>query len=229
MNTLHPARTLLIAALLVVPGMAAQPATGAEAPAAGQPVFEAQALKAPQSRIEADAAIDASVAGALVGAIVTSFEEHDVQVRLDDVRLQPVDLEQSEASGQGQVKLGAGQGEWIPFTFTALYDVEHSTASMPRLQIGRSHVLDEGTPLEQDSAIGRQLQRDLAARLEAEFPQQRPGLVLGELRMRQASTDHASLQAVGTVDFGTEGSAMATVDALYDTRAQRLVRVDYSL
>lgn len=220
----------LIAAALFASAAVLTPANGGMPAGEGAAKFESRALRAPQSRMEADAAIDASVAGALVGAIVTSFDEREVQVQLGDVQLHALDLEQSEASGQGRLLLGKeGEGEWIPFTFTALYDAQRSTASMPRLQIGRAHALEEGTPLDGDSDIAQQLHRNLASRLEIEFPDQRPGLILGDLRMHRASAGHASVQAVGTVDFGDDGWTMATVDALYDTRSQRLVRVDYSL
>lgn len=235
MTIQRPVKTTLIAAVIFgCLGLAMPPVADAVGKREDRAtVLEAQAIQPPQSRIEAVDAVDASVAGALVGAIITSFHESDVQVRLDDMQLNPLDLEQSEARGHGRLKLGEmGVDEWIPFTFTALYDTEHATASMPRLQIGSAHAaleIDGRTPLAIDSLIARQLHTDVASRLEAEFPQQHPGLILGELHMHEAGAGHASLQAVGTVNFGDEGWTMATIDALYDTRNQRIVRIDYTL
>ena len=222
----RPATSLLFAGLLTGLGLLALPVADAGQPGT-QPqaaTFQAQALSTPQSRIEAETVLDDSIAGALVGAIVTSFDERNVQVRLDGVDLAPLDLEQSQASGHGMLKLG-NAAEWIPFRFSALYDTVDNTASMPRLQIGG----DTPVAIIDDGRVGPTLVSHLAERLQSEFPQQQPQVSLDALRMQSAADGVASIEATGHVDFGVDGRALAQVHALYDQRQQRLLRVDYQL
>ena len=47
--------------------------------------------------------------------------------------------------------------------------------------------------------------------------------------LKTAAAGLASIEATGHVDFGADGRALAQVNALYDQRQQRLLRVDYQL
>lgn len=228
----QPVMSLLFAGLLTAIGLAALPGADAGSPrtqaVAPVSVLQAQALAAPQSRIEAETAIDDSIAGALVGAIIASFDESSVQVKLDSVDLAPLDLEQSQASGQGQLKLGdAADAPWIAFRYTALYDSVSHSASMPRLQLGGDRAT--ATLRIDEHSLEQALIRDVASRLQAEFPQQRPQLRLHTLQLHTVGSDHAGVDAQGVVDFGAEGHAAASIEALYDPRTRRLVRLDYRL
>lgn len=224
MNRIAATRSLLFASLLTGLGLMALPMANAGQGGGGQ-VLEAQPLHAPQSRMEAEVAIDASVAGAIIGAIVTSFDERDVQVKLDDVDLQPIDLEQSQATGHGRLKIGSGKdAPWIEFSYATLYDTLDSTASQPRLVLGGNGNAQSATAMAR-----QQLTRDMQARLQAEFPQQDPAVHVQGTRAQALGAGLTWLQADAEVDFGAEGTALASIDALYDSRSQRLLRVDYQL
>lgn len=225
----QPARSLLFAGALTGIGLIALPMATASQSALPAPVFEAQTIHAPQTRMEAEDAIDAVVAGSIIGAIVSSFDEAHVQVKLDDVHLDPLDLEQSQASGSGYVKLGRDKdAAWVPFRYTALYDTLDHSASVPRIEIGGAHNTIALTGTE-PASVAQVLAIGMNQRLHKEFGQQQPTVQLETIALAKLDADHASVLAEGIVNFGVEGTAIAQIQALYDTRSNRLLRLDYRL
>lgn len=180
---------------------------------------------APESRAEGGLAIDAAVAAALIGAISTQFGERDVEVKLDRVRMDPQNLIDITVSGDGRLQIGKDD-EWLPFRFTSLYDSVKASVNHPRLTLGTD---EPGEELETDSAMARQLQDRVSARLRQEFGQQSPQFAVDKLSMTPAGKRYARVAALGTAQFGKEGTAGASVSALYDRRSGDWLRVEYEL
>lgn len=192
---------------------------------AASPVLRGQTVAAPQSRLEGREALDAALAAAVIGAVTAQFEETDVAVTLGRIQVAPSSLQDRAVSGRGQLRLG-DDPVWIPFSFQALYDTASASVTYPQLVLGHGA---GGAELSPASRLGHALHGRVEAQLRGEFQQQPFDLDVERVLTRPAGNRFLQLQATGTVDFGPEGSAPARIDAIYDTRAQRWIRVGYEL
>lgn len=183
------------------------------------------AVTAPGTRMEAEQALDASVAAALIGAVAGQFDEDDVEVRLVDVDVEEASLRDRQLLGRGELKLG-DSSEWIPFGFEALYDTVESVVSYPRLTLADG---SEATPVALDASIATTLSDRAEAALVDEFAQQPVSLALEDVRSVDAGERYLRVDASGTADFGREGNAAAQVHGLFDQQENRWVRVSYEL
>ena len=77
--------------------------------------------------------------------------------------------------------------------------------------------------------ISQRLADETRTRLDAEFEQQTVGFTLSGAKVWPASGGHVRIRAEGTADFGAEGTAMATVEAVYDADSGRWLKLDYQL
>ncbi len=66
-------------------------------------------------------------------------------------------------------------------------------------------------------------------RLAGEFASQSVEFALGGTRSWPAGAGLVRVRGEGVADFGTEGKATATIEALYDRDAARWVKLDYQL
>lgn len=66
-------------------------------------------------------------------------------------------------------------------------------------------------------------------RIAAEFASQPVAFELSGARTWPLTTGLLRVRGEGTADFGPEGQAAATVEAVYDPRAARWVKLDYQL
>lgn len=186
-----------------------------------------KALHEPETRAEGREAIDAAVAAAVVGVISGQFGERKVQVKLDHVVATPNSLVESDVVGDGRLLLGdAGDGDWLPFRFAALYDTSDATASSPRLVIGGDA---PGRALAADSDIAVELRRQVQARLQAEFRRQPVRFSLDRAEALDMGKRYSRIDARGTADFDREGRVPADVHALFDRRGNAWVQVSYEL
>ena len=64
-------------------------------------------------------------------------------------------------------------------------------------------------------------------RLSAEFASQDVQFELGGTRVWQAGDALLRVRAEGTADFGADGHATTTIDAVYDRQAGRWLKLDY--
>lgn len=217
--------TALLSTALVAGAVAAQ--QGESAPAQ-QPthVIAEPVGPAAQSRIEAEQAMDAAVAAALIGAIGEQFGERRIDVKLQRLDSEHVNLIDSRLTGVGELRLGP-DSDWIPVQFAALYDSVGEVVSQPRLTIGR-----DDTPaqtLQHDSALARSLNSEVQRRMNGEFEQQRVSLMLDGVTVRPLDARFSRLQATGMAGFGNEGTAQAAIQAVYDNQSQEWVQVNYEL
>ncbi len=213
-------RPLLTIGLLVCGGLLAS-VVGAAPPA----VVGTSLHPAPQSRMEGNQAVDDATAAALIGAISDQFSERNVEVKLDTVRIAPAGIVQREITGQGRLLLGATE-EWIPFRFKALYDTEQASVGNPDLTLGDDA---PGRSITVDSPMGRDLARQVAKRLHAEFGDQPSQFAADSIRVVDQGSRYVRVEATGTADFASEGTTRAGIHGLYDTQRRQWLRLTYEL
>lgn len=224
--SLRPASLPLAIAALVFGGAVATASAGQDREGERSVVtVQAEALEAPDSRVEGDLAMDGAVAAAVVGAISTRFDERDVAVKLDQVDVEPLSVRDRAVSGHGRMRIGEGEA-WMPLSFEAVYDTRTATVGYPYLVLGdggAGDVLDEG------SEVAVELGERVNAALAAEFSGQPVELELERVVAAPAGGRYLRVQATGTADFDTEGTTAAQVQALYDQRTGDWIDVDYEL
>ncbi|GAB2519474.1 hypothetical protein [Lysobacter humi (ex Lee et al. 2017)] len=163
------------------------------------------------------------VAAAVIGSISRQFDTADVVVRLDKVDAVPASIQDRQVVGTGRLQL-AGDPTWIPFRFAALYDTASAEVTYPQLQLGDG----QGAGSQLQPALARSLDRAIGGALRAEFADQPVAWSLA--RASAAPTGRYLLvEADGLADFGAEGTAPTRVQALYDAREGRWLRVNYEL
>lgn len=222
-------RRLLITALmstgLLATAIAAQQ-TPTASPAVPAGVVARAADAAPESRVEAEQAMDAAVAAALIGAISEQFGERRIDVKLQRLDSTAVNLIDSRLTGVGELRLGP-DSDWIPMQFSALYDSVGTVVMHPKLTIGR-----DSTPvqaLQSDSALARSLGDEVQRRLNSEFGDQHVALTLSDVQLRPLNDRFSRLHANGLAGFDGEGSAQAAIQAVYDNHTREWVQVNYEL
>ncbi len=188
--------------------------------------IDARALDGqPQSRIEADQAMDGAVAASVIGAIATQFGERKVTVKLDEVAVQPASVRDRTVNGQGRLRIGRDPA-WIPFQFDVLYDTRTASVSYPAITLGGAVAVQE---IALDSVMARELGSRVDAALHDEFAQQPVHLVVNRVTTADAGNRYMQVEALGTADFANEGSTPTQVQALYDRETGEWLRVDYEL
>ena len=194
----------------------------ADGRAAHAPVA-ATALSTAESRVEAARMVDDAVAAALIGSISGQFDTDDVTVQLEDVDLAPLSPRDREVRGSGRLRID-GEPQWIAFRFAALFDTETAEVSQPRLEIGSTSRATTA-----DARVAKGLESRVATALAREFAGQPVRWTPGTTRVADGDTRYAHVIGTGRADFGVEGEVDATVDALYDRRTGRWLRVSYEL
>lgn len=168
-------------------------------------------------------AVDDAVAAAVIGRISGEFATDDVTVQLADVDVLPLSLRDRELQGSGRLRID-GDPQWIPFRFAALYDTENAEVSQPRLALGGDAGARAATP-----QLARELQARVAKALAGEFAGQAVAWNPGLTQISQGDARFVRVSGTGLADFGPEGRVDARVDALYDRRTGRWLRVSYEL
>lgn len=179
----------------------------------------------PESRIEADQAMDAAVAASVIGAISTQFSEREIGVKLDTVAVLPASVRDRTVNGEGRLQIGDDES-WIPFQFAVLYDTRTASVSYPAITLGDPEAAHE-VALDAPLAVELGLRADQA--IDAEFPQQPVQLVVSRVTTADAGKRYMLVQASGTADFAAEGTTPTQVQALYDRRTGEWLRLDYEL
>lgn len=188
--------------------------------------IQAHALdRQPESRIEADQAMDAAVAASVIGAISIQFDERKVAVKLDAVAVQPASVRDRAVSGEGRLQIG-NDTSWIPFRFDVLYDTRTAGVSYPAITLGAAEEAHE-VALDAPLAVELGLRADRA--LDAEFAQQPVQLVVSRVTAADAGERYTLVKATGTADFAAEGTTPTQVQALYDRKTGEWLRLDYEL
>lgn len=197
-------------------------AQGRDAPA---PVV-ARAVAAPvETRPHVGDAMNDALAAAVIGSISRQFDTADVTVQLGNVDVLPTSERDRELRGAGRLRIG-GDPQWIDFRFAALYDTQALEVTLPRLQLGAAPVRSAGAA---DAGLARSLQAHVAQALGEEFSGQPVSWTQATTSVAPGGARFAHVRGSGVADFGVEGRVGASVDALYDRRTGRWLRVDYAL
>lgn len=160
-------------------------------------------------------------AKALAAAIGAQFPGHAVDVVVDTPLISDAGPAQQEVEALARVRIDGSDPMLV--RATALYDREARSADAPSLWF-------EGTG---EQAVSETTQRGLVAaaaqRLDAEFAGQPVTLAIDDARAIPVGGRYLRVVARGTADFGAEGRAATTIEALYDPRNGEWLRLDYAL
>ena len=206
---------LLIAALASIGLLPA----GEPAEASAATFATSTATTVAQDTIAASASMDA----ALRGAIRAEFPDRAVRIRLGSAQVSDTAPEQREVRVHGRLMLDQDDG-WVGFGVTALYDEALGTATATELAFDAPAAADDAA----DAELSASLIAETSRRLNAEFAGQPAHIDLERMQVRPTGA-YLAVLADGYADFGVEGSAAASVRALYDPRGQRWVQLDYEL
>lgn len=183
----------------------------------GPPVSGAQASPA----AEAGAPRLQPQSAALAAAIEDQFPGHAVEVAFDAPTLADAGSAQQEMQALARVRVDRSAPMLV--RATALYDRASRSVAAPSLWF-------EGADAR---PVSKAVRHDLAAaamrRLDAEFAGQPVTLALADAEAVAVGGRYLRLVAHGTADFGAEGRAATTIEALYDPRNGEWLRLDYTL
>lgn len=196
-----------------------------QAPALAAPALAPQATDAAASGRatpgKQDAVPQGPQARALAAAIAAQFPGHAVDVAVDTPLISDAGPAQQQVEALARVRIDGSAPMLV--RATALYDREARSAVAPSLWF-------EGSG---EQEIPRTTQRGLAAaaaqRLDAEFAGQPVTLAIDDARAAPVGGRYLRVVARGTADFGSEGRAAATIEALYDPSSGEWLRLDYAL
>jgi hypothetical protein len=171
-------------------------------------------------------AIDGAVAGVLVGALGEQFGGRAVSILLDRVSVQTSSIRDRTVSGEGRVRIDGDEG-WIGFRFSTLYDTSFGSAAYPDITLGG--ITSDERDIPNDTALVRQLDDNVVARLAKEFANQAVRLQFDHITTVEAGTRYLRINASGIADFGRDGTTPTQIEALYDRRDNTWLRVNYQL
>jgi hypothetical protein len=191
----------------------------------GQAIGKAAMIAMPAHAAEA-ARVDA-VAGArpqfaaLAAAIQAQFPGHAVDVALGKPVLVDAGAAQQEVQALARVRIDGSAP--MPLRVVALYDREARSVAAPSLwfEAAGAHPAD--------ARVRRSLATAATQRLGSEFASQPFTLALDDAEATRVGGRYLRVVARGTADFGAEGRAATTIEALYDPRNGEWLRLDYAL
>jgi hypothetical protein len=158
---------------------------------------------------------------ALVAAIEDQFPGHAVDVALQAPTIEDDGAAQQQVQALARVRIDGSAPMLV--RANALYDRGTRSVDAPSLWF-------EGTGERRVSDATRHaLAAAAAQRLDAEFAGQPVSLALADAEAVAVGGRYLRVVARGTADFGVEGRAAATVEALYDPRSGEWLRLDYAL
>lgn len=170
--------------------------------------------------------MDGAVAGVLVGALTEQFGGRAVSMMLDKVNVQASSVRDRTVNGEGRVRID-GDESWIGFRFSTLYDTTFGSAAYPDITLGG--ITSDERDIPNDTALVRQLDDNVVARLGKEFASQSVRLQLDHITTVEAGKRYLRINASGIADFGRDGTSPAQIEALYDRRDSAWLRVSYEL
>ncbi len=211
--------------LLLVPLLV----SGAALAAAAQikpPVASAGRAAAVSSTPVENETLDGAVAGVLVAALTDQFGGRAVSIMLDKVDVQPSSVRDRIVNGTGRARID-GDEDWIGFRFSTLYDTTFNSAAYPDISLGGVTGGERDIP--NDTALVRELDDNVVARLGQEFASQKVRLQLDRISTVEAGRRYLRINASGIADFGPDGTSPARIEALYDRGSHSWLRVNYEL
>jgi hypothetical protein len=157
----------------------------------------------------------------LAASIQDQFPGHRVDVALDRPIIAAAGSAQQEMQALARVRIDGS--EPMPVRVSALYDLESRSIDTPSLWFEATGARPA------DAALRRSLAAATTHRLGGEFADQPFTLALADAETTGVGGRYLRVVARGTTDFGSEGRAATTVEALYDPRTGEWLRLDYAL
>ncbi len=216
---------VLLSPLLLLASGVAIPALAASAQVPAAVAGKAAAVKSPAADPDRDA-IDGAVAGVLVGALTEQFGGRAVSIKLGKLNVMPSSIRDRIVTGEGRVRIGSDE-DWIGFRFSTLYDTSIGSAAYPDITLGGIASGEREVP--NDTALVRQLDDNVVARLGKEFSSQPVRLQLDSITTVEAGTRYLRINASGIADFGRDGTSPAHIEALYVRHDNAWLRANYEL
>ena len=233
MHRKFPILAILAPALLVVaaPLSAAirNPGAADGAPAASlaiKPTIRQGAL-GPDPDAKASDPLQDAVASVVVVALTEQFDGKAIAVNIDDYHVQVSGARERMVSGSGTVTIGsAASGDPISFNYRTLYDTVNANAAYPAIAING---VGGGTErlVPNDSSLIAQLDQRVASALSSELGGKPVWLQLDSIETFESGERYVRINAEGIADFGIDGSTTASIEALFDRRADAWLRVNY--
>lgn len=157
----------------------------------------------------------------LAAAIQDQFPGHRVDVALETPIVAEAGPAQQEMQARARVRIDGSAP--MPVRVSALYDRDARSIDAPSLWFEATGARPAG------DLLRRSLVAATTHRLGSEFADQPFTLALADAEATTVGGRYLRVVARGTADFGTEGRAATTVEALYDPRTGQWLRLDYML
>lgn len=157
----------------------------------------------------------------LAAAIQDQFPGHRVDVALDRPIVAETGPAQQEMQALARVRIDGSAP--MPVRVSALYDRDARSIDAPSLWFEATGARPAA------ESLRRSLTSATTHRLGAEFAGQPFTLALANAETTGVGGRYLRVVARGTADFGSEGRAATTVEALYDPRTGEWLRLDYAL
>lgn len=172
----------------------------------------------------AQQAIDAATAAALIGALQSRFEGHDVQLRLGEVHSERVSLRDLALHGEASLRLGK-QEAWLPIRFDALYDTTEQSVLSPAIVLGETLA----APRSAKRLPLRNLQAQVDRAMDDEYASNQVDFSLGAARIVADDGVRLVVQGDGVARFDGGERVAVTLQALYDRESGRWLDPQYAL
>ena len=172
--------------------------------------------------LQAQQAIDAATAAALIGALQTRFEGQAVELKLGDVRSERVSLRDIALQGEANIRFD-GASAWLPVRFEALYDTSAQRVESPHITLGAEAAASKSA----DALPLAKLQSSIDTAMGAEFLSHDVDFRIGDARIVGDDGGRLVVQATGIAQFDRNEQAPVTVRALFDRTSNRWIDTQY--
>jgi hypothetical protein len=169
-----------------------------------------------------------AVASVVVVALTEQFDGRVIEVSIDDYDVQILGAREREVSGRGKVAVGDDPEDTIRFRYRTLYDVVTTDAAYPAITVdGTGNGGERSVP--NDATLIGALDARVASELSRELGGKPVWLQFDAIESYENGQGYVRIDAAGIADFGVEGRTPARVEAVYDRRQDKWVRVHYQL
>ena len=169
-------------------------------------------------------ALHNAVAAVVVAALTEQFDNRTIAVQLDSVDVQIVSIRDRVVSGEGRMRIGADDEDWIGFRYRTLYDTLYGSAGYPELTLGGSGG-ERAVP--NDSALVQELDARVVAALDKEFQGQPVRLQLDRINTLEAGKRFCARASASPISAAKQHTRARR--RVYDRHENAWMRVNYEL
>ena len=182
---------------------------------------------APVVAAKASDPLQDAVASVVVVALTEQFDGKAIAVNIDGYHVQVSGARERMVTGSGTVTIGSdAAGDAISFNYRTLYDTVSANAAYPAIAINR---MGGGTErlVPNDASLIAKLDQRVSSALSSELGGKPVWLQLDSIETFESGERYVRINAEGIADFGIDGSTPASIEALFDRRADAWLRVNY--